>query len=128
MISLRHKYCMSAFKSILVVIGVIFFAEQASFKFYRFASYPCSRSGTKGISHRSILTANSDLVHYDTRAKINLSLDKRYDLKHIFIIPLPLLRFALLPVQIYNHLDILPVATAAGASQVISLRGPPSLS
>src|SRR5580692_34743 len=96
---LRHKYCMSAFKAILVVMGMIFFAEQASFKFYRFASYPYARSRANGISHRPILGDKSGLIDYDREAKINLSLDKRYDLKHLFITPLPLLRVVLLPVQ-----------------------------
>jgi len=122
---LRHKYCISAFKAILVVIGVIFFADQASFKFYRFASYPYCSSGEVGISHRSIFGGKSGFINYDGQAKINLSLDKRYDLKHIFITPFPLVRVALLPVKNCKHLNILPVANAAGENQVISMRGPP---
>jgi hypothetical protein len=126
MTPLRHKYCMCAFKAILVVIGVIFFAEQASFEFYRFASYPYSRSGAVGISHRSIFGGESSLINYNGQAKINLSLDKRYDLKHVFIAPFPLLRVALLPVKNCKRLNILSVAIAAGENQVISMRGPPS--
>jgi hypothetical protein len=117
---------MSTFKAILVIIGLIFFAEQASFKFYRFASYPSCGSVAKVVLHPSISTGTADYLNNKKQAKINLLLDKRYDLKHVFITPVPLHRLAILPLQSYKPLYILLAAFAAGASQVISMRGPPS--
>jgi len=127
MVTLRHNYCMSVFKAILVMIGLIFFAEQASFKFYCFASYPSCGSVTKVVSHPIISTGTADYLNNNRQAKINLLLDKRYDLKHVFITPVPLHRLAVLPVQSYQPLYILPEAFSPGEGQVISMRGPPSL-
>jgi hypothetical protein len=87
---LRHKYCQSAFKAILLVIGLTFFVAQASFKFYQFASFPFGESFTRAISHGSIAGRTKDFLNYNKQAKISLVLDKRYDFKHVFISPAPL--------------------------------------
>jgi hypothetical protein len=125
MIYLRHKYCQSAFKAILVVIGLSFFVAQASFKFYRFASFPFGVSVTKVILHGPVGGDTQDFLNYNRHAKISLLLDKRYDFKHVFISPASLFRLAILPIGHYKHFHTLLLAFAAGASQVISMRGPP---
>jgi hypothetical protein len=127
MIHLRHKYCISAFKAILFVIGLTFFVVQASFKFYRFASFPFGESVTRAISHGSIAGGTKDFLNYNKQAKISLVLDKRYDFKHVFISPAPLLRLAILPIENYKCFFTLNLSFAARASQVISMRGPPCL-
>src|SRR5579863_6440488 len=106
MIGLRNKYCLSFFKAILVAVGLIFLLAQSSFKFYQFASYPISTQAIKVASNGSISAVRSDFLKYGEQAKLNLLLDKRYDLKHIFFTPVPIYRPAILSVQRNQYLYI----------------------
>jgi hypothetical protein len=124
---LRHKYCQSAFKAILFVIGLTFFVAQASFKFYHFASFPVGESFTRARSHGSIERRTKDFLNYNKQTKISLVLDKRYDFKHVFISPAPLLRLSVLPIENFKCFFTPCHFISAGVSQVIFMRGPPCL-
>jgi hypothetical protein len=116
---------MSAFKAVLFVIGLTFFAAQASFKFYRFASFPFGEAVTKAMSHGSIAGGAKEFINYNKQAKVSLILDKRYNFKHVFISPAPLFRLVILPIENYRRCYTRFMAFAAGVSRVISMRGPP---
>jgi hypothetical protein len=123
----RNKYCISAFKAILFVIGLTFFVAQASFKFYRFASFPVGESVARAISHGSISGNTKDFLNYNKQAGISLVLDKRYDFKHVFISPAPLLRLTEIPIENYKCFFAHYLCIGVGVGQVISMRGPPCL-
>jgi hypothetical protein len=74
-------------KFALVVINLIFFSTQLSYKFYACASVPVRQSIDRSPSKTADLAGNS-LMHGSADSKF-LSLDKRYDSKHIFAL-LPL--------------------------------------
>jgi hypothetical protein len=124
-ILLRHKYWISAFKVVLFVIGLTFFVEQASFKFYHFASFPSGESVIRAISPASVAEGTKDFRHSDRQAIISLVLDKRYDFKHVFISPAPVFQPVILPIDHYK-LRITPYFSfGARETMVISMRGPP---
>jgi hypothetical protein len=125
MITLRYKYWMPIFKVVLVIIGLAFFIEQGSFQFYRFATFSCYEPVVHAISHRLNSPSTSDFLNYNKQLKTSLLLDKRYDLKHVFITPVPLFRFAGLPIESHNQFCSLVVAYAGEASHMICMRGPP---
>jgi len=127
MIRLRHKYCLSAFKAILFVIGLTFFIAQASFKFYRFASFPFGASFTKPMSHGLFTDGTKDFLNYNKQSKISLILDKRYDFKHVFISPEPFFSLAIIPIKNYQYFYTLLPVFAAGESRMIFMRGPPGI-
>jgi hypothetical protein len=127
MIGLKHKYCFSFFKAILFLVGLSFLVAQSSFKFYRFASYPFLLSSAKASPQGTFSGGATEFRRHDKQAKISLLLDKRYDFKHVFISPSPLLRLAMLLVESKSYCLSLHVAFAANAGRQISMRGPPNL-
>jgi hypothetical protein len=127
MIGLRNKYCLSFFKAILVAVGLIFLVAQASFKFYRFASFPFSVSSIKANSPGAISGGTSKWLNHEKQVRTNLLLDKRYDLKHVFVSPSPFLLHIILPVDSNNYLSALHEFYAAGVDRPVCMRGPPNM-
>lgn len=72
----------------LVVINLVFFATQLSYKFYACASVPL-RQSSEVKETKALDFAEGTLMCGSADGKL-LSLDKRYDSKHIFAL-LPLL-------------------------------------
>jgi hypothetical protein len=110
-------------KFALVVINLVFFATQLSYKFYACASMPI-RQSSEAKATKTLNLAGGILMHGCANSKF-LSLDKRYDSKHIF---------ALLPV--FPGIDPPPVWKIEGLPEyqeflfispilIPSLRGPP---
>ena len=84
-------------KFMLVVINLIYFTAQLSYKFYACASVPLHQS-TEVKATKTLKLGAGTLMHGSADSKF-LSLDKRYDSKHIF---------ALLPV--IPGIDSLPMS------------------
>jgi hypothetical protein len=110
-------------KFALVVINLIFFATQLSYKFYACANVPVRQSSEVKAKKTPDL-ARDALMHGSADSKF-LSLDKRYDSKHIFALlplfpcidPLPELNIEGLPEYqelLFSHPILIP-----------SQRGPP---
>jgi hypothetical protein len=74
------------FEIALIVTYLGFFATQLSYKFYFHASYPCYSSGTPSTGQ------NMAPMVPGPRNIFVLSLDKRYDGKHLFPHPEPTVR------------------------------------
>jgi hypothetical protein len=127
MTGFKHKYCLSFFKAILFAVVLTFLVTQSSFKFYRFANFPFRVSSTNVISHRAISGSTTEFLDHGKEVKISLLLDKRYDFKHVFISPSPLLRLATILVESKSYCLSLRVGVAANAGRQISMRGPPNL-
>lgn len=111
-------------KFALVVINLVFFATQLSYKFYACASVPVRQSMEWSPTRIAGLSARS-LVRGAVDSKF-LSLDKRYDSKHIF---------ALLP--LFQGIDPPPGSSISARSKyrelllilpvlIPSQRGPPA--
>lgn len=125
MTPLRHRICMSAFKCILSVIGAILFTAQLSYKFYQFASIPLSRSNGNRITHGQTIGQPGAIHDYDRNGKVFLSLDKRYDLKSIYYLPVPVFRLASLPLADYDEVYFFTPKAVSRPNLLSPLRGPP---
>jgi hypothetical protein len=110
-------------KFALVVINLIFFSTQLSYKFYACASVPV-RQASDVKAEKTPDFAKDALMHGSADSMF-LSLDKRYDSKHIF---------ALLP--LFPGIDPPPESSIEGLSEyqepllslpilIPSQRGPP---
>jgi hypothetical protein len=82
---MKDRSCRAALKVVLVVINLIFFTTQVSYKFYVCASVPVGQSMDRSPTKAADLAGNT-LMHGPTDSKF-LSLDKRYDSKHVFALP-----------------------------------------
>ena len=125
MIRLRHRICISAFKCILSVFGAILFTAQLSYKFYQFASIPLSGPNGNTISFGQTVGQPGAIRDYDRNGKVFLSLDKRYDLKSIYYLPVPLFHLPSLPLADYDELNIFTPKAVVRPHFLSPLRGPP---
>jgi hypothetical protein len=87
-------------KTMLVAINLVFFATQVSYKFYACSSVPLRQSSERKAS--KTLSAAGDAFMSGSADGKFLSLDKRYDSKHIFAL-LPLLAEVDPPLEPDNH-------------------------
>lgn len=118
----RHQR-RAAFKSTIAVIGLVLFTVQLSYKFYLFSSRPLFGQNATAPRHRIQFEGTTAVVS----GYIFLSLDKRYDLKHVFV---------LLPIHIENrqfpvarpvHYPDKPAAIKESILLPDSERGPPAV-
>lgn len=80
---MKDRSCKAALKVVLVVINLVFFTTQLSYKFYAAcASFPVRQSMDWNPTKATVLGGHT-LMHGSADSKF-LSLDKRYDSKHIF--------------------------------------------
>jgi hypothetical protein len=121
-IRIKHSSFEIAIKSALAVIYFAYFTAQLSYKFYVCASFPVFAS--TALVNRATDSAVDIAIHGSADNKA-LSMDKRYNGKHIFALLLPLPVINPLPVAYGSelpayrvHLYILPVLLPAQ-------RGPP---
>lgn len=105
----RHRLI---FKIALIIIYLGFFTTQLSYRFYFLASYPCYSAG--GGASRA---ANIGSMIPGTKNIFALSLDKRYDGKHLFAHPKPTVRL---------H-PPLPVAREYAESRPVGIRYTPRI-
>jgi len=113
----RHR---SIFKIALIVTYLGFFATQLSYKFYFLASYPYYSSGaaSKGQKLGSMMTGANKIFA--------LSLDKRYNGKHLFPHPGPVIYVnPPLPAP-REYAEARPVEIFHIFHCVLTQRGPPS--
>jgi hypothetical protein len=127
MIRFKRTYCVSFFKAILLVVGLIFLVAQSSFKFYRLASFPFRLPAGNATPNGASSKVATELLNRDKQVEISLLLDKRYDFKHVFISPSPFLRLATLPVESNKYCFASHVSFAAGVDRPASMRGPPNM-
>jgi hypothetical protein len=116
---------MSAFKCILSLLWLALFAEQSSYKFYQLASTPQNHSRKVGTNETC---PGSDHIFSNcpNHTGMSLSLDKRYNLKHIFTLPAPLQRIDALPTEHKNKCFFFySEATICSSCLTTALRGPP---
>jgi hypothetical protein len=84
---MKDRFGRAALKAALVVINIAFFTTQFSYKFYACASVPV-RQSSEVKATKALHLAGGILMHRSAESRF-LSLDKRYDSKHIFAL-LPL--------------------------------------
>ena len=127
MIRLRHKRNIGAFKGILSVIGLILFTAQLSYKFYEFANLPPVGSYENTFAHCRTVSEPGAASKCDISGRVLLSLDKRYDLKHIYFLPTPLYNLAAPLVASCHEVYLLPRKAISRTPLPASLRAPPFL-
>jgi hypothetical protein len=113
----RHRFI---FRIALIAIYLGFFATQLSYKFYFLASYPCYSSNTTASKGQNIAP-----LMPGARNTFVLSLDKRYDGKHLFPHPEPTFRVnPPLPAP-GEHVEAGPVEIPILFHCTATQRGPP---
>ncbi|MDR3717007.1 MAG: hypothetical protein P4L51_29705 [Puia sp.] len=123
---IRHRYQRFVFKFILSVIGISLFAGQLSYKFYLHASLPVFHAAfAKENTGQSENAGHPILPNYHNRQL--LTLDKRYDAKHIFELFTPPSQIVTLPpVRQTAKFIQLAGAVVSNTAIIITLRGPPT--
>jgi hypothetical protein len=127
MIRLTHRKWGFVFKGIVAVIGLILFIAQSSYKFYQSANLPPIRSYHAAKANPSPVENPTVTSKYDSHSKVFLSLDKRYDLAHVYFLPAS---FFNLPTPRAENSGNSYRWTAGLASRInllASLRAPPGL-
>jgi hypothetical protein len=121
MIPKRHKWSRVALKCILSVICLSLFSAQLSYKFYEFSSLPsCHKSDRYQVrSYKRVVTTHSQAD------KVFLSLDKRYDITHLFALTSPSFRMNHPLVQDKREFSVLYSRIVSPVHRCTSLRGPP---
>src|SRR5580658_721894 len=120
MFIVRHKVGRWASRVILTIICLSLLTAQASYKFYQFASvHPFQPRHHRAVTRQAMAMKPVGLTVR--------SLDKRFDLSHFFIIPVPFLGFSPKarernPINLY-----LPADLAQRPGFRVLLRGPPDL-
>jgi hypothetical protein len=120
---MKDRFGRIMLKFMLVVINLIFFTTQLSYKFYACASVPL-RQSSEVKETKTLNLERGALMHGSANSKF-LSLDKRFDSKHII---------ALVPV--FPGIDHPPVSKIEGLTEyqevlfippilIPSQRGPP---
>jgi hypothetical protein len=110
----------SIFKIALIVTYLGFFATQFSYKFYFLASYPYYSSGaaSQGQKLGSMMTGANNIFA--------LSLDKRYNGKHLFLHPEPIVRVSPPLPAPREYAETRPVEISPIFHCTPTQRGPPS--
>jgi len=85
---MKDRSCKAVLKVVLIVTNLVFFTTQVSYKFYAASASVPVRQSMDARPTKATVLAGHALVH-ETADKRLLSLDKRYDSKHIFAL-LPL--------------------------------------
>lgn len=117
----RRKNRTTAFKGILMLIGVALFIVQLSDKFYRFANQPFLDLTSKNTTHKSFLTARSGIYK-----EICFSPDKRYQTENGFaLLALPFGHIQW-PVLRKHDFCIFNETATWSSFPLTSLRGPPA--
>ncbi len=133
---IRLRGCTCAFKCILSMVWLVLFSEQLSYKFYQFSSTPKFRhpSGTpadqtgRERAHQSLTSLDHVSLNFHKRREISLSLDKRYNFKHIFSLPAPFAYKDPTPMEFRNELNVFPPGSTHHTPVfATALRGPPVL-
>ena len=144
-----HRYTGALSKCLLALIGLILLATTfitttptATTPDIAATSAPTTTSLTATTTSLTATTTNAPTATRLSRQpardqentpnphchpKIYLSLDKRYDLKPLFFIPLPSFRLAALSVEHLTTAYSFSASLAAGAVRPACLRGPPSI-
>ena len=112
-----------ALKCLFAVIGFSFFAVQVSYKFYVYSSRPVFQSAEKVQATGS--SAPGHLISPKHRSGGLLSLDKRYDHKHIYELYIPPSRPVLQQSGVETIFYVSRVSPVSRENLFISLRGPP---
>lgn len=126
MITFLHRYTRALSKCLLSLICLIFLAGQL-------INQPCcSRwAGAATPTAANLLRqpgrdqGNTPDAH--CHRKVYLLVDKRYDLKPVLFLPVPLFRLVVVPVEHRAPTDVFSAELAAGAVRPACLRGPPSI-
>jgi hypothetical protein len=125
MIRLKDTRYISAFKGMLAVIVVALFTAQLSDKFYQCASIPIQGQQVSLQAHGQSVTHASAFSDSVCHQILLLSLDKRYDLKHIYYLPAAIFCLASLPAGSYMEAYIVSPKVVSRANLLSSLRAPP---
>jgi hypothetical protein len=80
---MKDRSCKAVLKVVLVVINLVFFTIQFSNKFYAACASVPVRQSMDSSPRKATVLAGHTLMHGSADRKL-LSLDKRYDSKHIF--------------------------------------------
>jgi len=124
---LTHRKCTSFFKGILGIVGVILFMAQLSYKFYQCASVPLKGSQEYFPVHGQAAAHSVSFSNDDGQDRCLLSLDKRYDLKHIYYLPGSIFCLAPLPLAGFSEVYFLSPRAVSRPNLLSSLRAPPSI-
>ena len=119
----REKGRRLALKCLLAVIGFSFFAAQLSYKFYVYSSLPLVHSAGKAQSPGT--GASGRLVSPKHVGRVFLSLDKRYDHKHIYDLYIPPSLLVFQQAGVETIVAVFCVSTSSVEQSFISTRGPP---
>jgi hypothetical protein len=119
MLPKKNKRSRFAFKCILSLICLILFSVQLSYKFYQFSSFPSSHN----LVSYNVRTGDKQIRN--SPDKTSLSLDKRYDARHLFALISPFFDMAHPFVQNKCEFQVFRPAIIFSIRRIISLRGPP---
>ena len=121
-IRIRHTRFEIAIKIALAVIYFAYFTAQLSYKFYVCANYPVFTS-TEPVD-RTAGPAFDIVIHGSPDNKA-LSVDKRYNGKHIFALLLPLSWVNPLPAAYSSELPVYQLRLFIPPALIPEQRGPP---
>src|SRR5579863_3484747 len=88
MFVVKHKISRWTSKVILTVICFSLLTAQGSPQFYQFANSPSRHLSLHGASRGQLIQRRSSDIHRILSGLDSHSLDKRFDLSHLFILPL----------------------------------------
>ncbi|MBS1605753.1 MAG: hypothetical protein JST42_24045 [Bacteroidetes bacterium] len=117
----RHKR-RTAFKSTVAVIGLVLFTVQLSYKFYVFSSQPLFGRHATANRHEIRFEGTTVVVS----GHVILSLDKRYDIKHVFALLPQHIDNGAFPAALPAHYPGEPPTIKENALLPDSERGPPA--
>ena len=119
----RRKKWKRLYISSLTVIYLVFFTAQLSYKFHIYANFPLFGPFDNGTENKLITAFDPKVPNFDH--KFHLTVDKRYDLKHVFALVTPAIH-----IDRWNFADRRPLFLFTtghdqAATSQNSLRGPP---
>ena len=126
MINFLHRYTGALSKCLLSLICLSLLAGQL-------INQPCCPHGADAATSTATNLSrqpardpgNTPDEHCHRR--VYLLVDKRYDLKPVLFLPVPLFRWVVVPVERLAPADVFSAELAAGAVRPACLRGPPSI-
>jgi len=119
----RNSWRRSAFKCVLLVVGLVLFSAQLSYKFYLFANLLPYQAGYSDIKHS--ITIKSVPGTPGFHCDLFLLLDKRYDRQPTHTLLTPIFQVQHFSIKTTRRL-IIPTGNAIYISlPASSLRGPP---
>jgi hypothetical protein len=151
---LLHRYTGALSKSLLALIGLILLAGQITWQPIPITAATATTTATPISAASATTTATAASTTTTTNAttattatrlsrqpardqenspdphchrKVYLLPDQRYDLKHLFFIPVPLFRLSALLMEQLSRAYSFSASLTAGAVRPASLRGPPSI-